>query len=435
MSPASASTRPPRRRVLSLLALVWAGESIYLLPYALRRDYAGVLIDALGLSGEAELGAYYSFFGGLTLIAYLLGGRLADRLSPRVLIPISLVLTAAGGGLLAAFPQRSAGLYGLFVLWAFSTILTFWAALIKATRALGGDEAQGRAFGFLDGGRGLVAAALASIGLQLFAAAGEGATGLRAVIALYAGACLLGAVAAAVALRGAEPVTEDRARGGWADLKAVLRRKDIWLLGGVIFFAYAAYYGTFYFAGYAGAQGADEASAAGVSVAALWLRPLVPLLAGFAADRSSAGRVTVAAFALLGVGFTSLSALPPAEGLTLLAVQAALVAGAAFALRGVYYALLAEGGVPERLTGTAVGVVAVIGYTPDVLTPYLFGRLLDARPGVGGYRSLFGILALGSMLGGILAWLHRRHAARPSASNETAPNETASNETAPNETA
>ena len=403
-----------KRRVLALLALVWAGESIYLLPYALRRDYGGVLIDTLGLAGEAELGAYYSFFGGLTLVAYLLGGRLADRVSPRVLIPLSLVLTALGGGLLATFPQNDSGLYALFVLWALSTILTFWAALIKATRTLGGDDAQGRVFGFLDGGRGLVAAVLASLGLQLFAAAGEGTSGLRAVIALYGGACLVGALLATVALRASSATGTPRRRSGWADLSAVLRRPDVWLLGGVIFFAYAAYYGTFYFAGHARASyGADEASAAGVSVAALWLRPIVPLVAGVAADRSSAGRVTIFAFLLLVVGFGSLSVLPTTQGLALLAVQAAVVAGAAFALRGVYYALLAEGGVPAELTGTAVGVVAVIGYTPDVLTPYFFGVLLDAQPGAAGYRSLFGLLALGSLAGGGLAWLHRRRASEP----------------------
>ena len=42
-----------------------------------------------------------------------------------------------------------------------TTILFFWAALIRATRDWGGNNAQGRAFGLLDGGRGLLAALLA----------------------------------------------------------------------------------------------------------------------------------------------------------------------------------------------------------------------------------------------------------------------------------
>ena len=49
-----------------------------------------------------------------------------------------------------------------------TTILFFWAALIRATRHWGGNDEQGRAYGILDGGRGLLAAALASIAVLIF---------------------------------------------------------------------------------------------------------------------------------------------------------------------------------------------------------------------------------------------------------------------------
>ncbi len=400
-----------RRRVFALSAFIWAGESIYLLPYTLRRDYRGTLIEVLQLPDEAALGAIYSVFGALCLGAYVAGGWLADRVSPRILLPFSLALTAIGGGVLATFPSSPAVLYALFALWAFSTILTFWAALIKATRAWGGESEQGRAFGLLDGGRGLVAAVAASVGLQLFAMLGGGASGLRAVIALYTGACLIGAVATWFAVPGGAGPGPPRERAGaGAKLAEVLRRPNVWLLGGVIFCAYTAYYGTFYFAGFAStAHGQSAAGGAAVSVASGWLRAIVPVVAGLSADRASSRRVIVLSFAVLVVAFASLALLrPEVGGLVLLYVQAATVAAAAFALRGVYYALLEEGGLPTHLTGTAVGVVALIGYTPDVLTPYLWGVLLDALPGAAGYRALFGSLAVSSLLGALLAALHRR---------------------------
>jgi NADH:ubiquinone oxidoreductase subunit 6 (subunit J) len=40
--------------------------------------------------------------------------------------------------------------------------------MIKATRVWGGDNNQGKAFGFLDGGRGIVAAFMGSIGVFIF---------------------------------------------------------------------------------------------------------------------------------------------------------------------------------------------------------------------------------------------------------------------------
>ena len=66
---------------------------------------------------------------------------------------------------------------------------------------------------------------------------------------------------------------------------------------------------------------------------------------------------------------------------------------AVYALRGVYFSLLAEGAVPVALTGTAVGLVSVIGYTPDVFFGPMMGVLLDRSPGAAGHRDLFAVLA------------------------------------------
>ena len=59
---------------------------------------------------------------------------------------------------------------------------------------------------------------------------------------------------------------------------------------------------------------------------------------------------------------------------------------AVYGLRGVYFALLEEGAVPAVVTGTAVGLVSVLGYSPDVFFGVLAGWLIDSYPGVPGYR-------------------------------------------------
>ena len=51
----------------------------------------------------------------------------------------------------------------IFAGWGIATGLTFWCALIKATALLAEPHEQGRFFGILDGGRGLVEAILATI--------------------------------------------------------------------------------------------------------------------------------------------------------------------------------------------------------------------------------------------------------------------------------
>jgi len=79
---------------------------------------------------------------------------------------------------------------------------------------------------------------------------------------------------------------------------------------------------------------------------------------------------------------------------------------AVFALRGIYFALLGETRTPQPITGTAVGMVSFIGFTPDIFFGPVSGRILDANPGVVGHLNLFMLLAAIAAVGiMIVFWL------------------------------
>ena len=80
---------------------------------------------------------------------------------------VALWLTAIGGFYMTTIPNFFM-LKVLYGYWGFTTIFLFWAAMIKATRIWGGIDSQGKAFGFLDGGRGLVAALFGTLGVVIF---------------------------------------------------------------------------------------------------------------------------------------------------------------------------------------------------------------------------------------------------------------------------
>ena len=77
-----------------------------------------------------------------------------------------------------------------------------------------------------------------------------------------------------------------------------------------------------------------------------------------------------------------------------------------FALRGIYFALLEESGTPRELTGTAVGVICFVGFTPEIFMPPLTGWLIrEARESgdvLAGYNQIFWML-IGISLVGLLA--------------------------------
>ena len=79
-----------------------------------------------------------------------------------------------------------------------------------------------------------------------------------------------------------------------------------------------------------------------------------------------------------------------------------------YSLRGVYFALLAEGGVPMAYTGSAIGVISLVGFTPDVFMGPLMGVLLDSSPGVLGHQHVFAAVAAFSLVGWIATGLFRK---------------------------
>lgn len=392
-----------RQRWLYMASLMLAGESVYMLPY-MRKTFQTSMEQVLAISAT-ELGLLNTVFGVLALLCYFPGGWLADRFPARNLLALSLLCTGLGGLYMATIPPY-AGLLVLHAFWGLTTILMFWAALIKATRAWGAVNEQGRAFGLLEGGRGLVGAALASVATGVFALSSTVSDGLIAVILVYS----LTAMGAGAAVWMLIPAGTDKsAHSGVHSMRLdslvkigdALQLPQVWLLAVIILAAYMLFIGTYDLPGFA-ERGFDQSKVFGAALATFrdWLRPLAAIAAGFLADRVRPTRVVGGAFAILSVTYGSLLLMPAEHALLrLLWVQVTVTAVAVFALRGVYYALLTETGIPMRVTGTAVGIVSVIGYAPDVFSHLLAGWLVDSQSGVIGYQHYFGVLAIVALIG------------------------------------
>jgi len=169
----------------------------------------------------------------------------------------------------------------------------------------------------------------------------------------------------------------------------------IWLISIVIFTGYCAYWGTFRFTSYASDIFLLSVTAgAAISVGKMWLKPLAALVAGFIADKFGIARSVASLFVILIAAFLLFAMLPGDPSLLPVMLAGVVVASlAVFAMRGIYFALLEEGAIPLAVTGTAAGIVSAVGFTPDIFMPLLGGALLDAYPGVPGYRYFYLVVA------------------------------------------
>ncbi len=405
-----------RERVLYMAGLILAGEAVFALPFHVARFFRSSVLETFGLT-NTELGTAQAVYGIIAMLAYFPGGPLADRFPARKLLAFSLFSTAAGGIYLATLP----GPVGAMLVWGFfgiTTILLFWAALIRATREWGSASEQGRAYGLLDGGRGVLAAGLATLGAGFigmlfpegYAAASleDKKSAMRLVIYGYS------AVTAACGLfvwfalaRGGRRATPDgpKLRAASASIRAevirVLRMPSVWLISLIVICAYVGYKGFDNYQLYAvEGFGLDDVEAARIAAIAAWMRPIAALGAGLLGDKYLVSRMTVLSFTLLLASYIYFAMLIPNPGIAWPLVMNVLIGSSAvFALRALYYALLEEARVPLALTGTTVGIVSFLGYTPDIFVSYLGGVLLDSAPGLAGHQHYFWFMALFAAIG------------------------------------
>lgn len=409
-----------RTRWLYMASLILAGDSIYLLPY-MRKSYQTSMQEVFDVT-FTQLGVMNSMFGLLAITAYFAGGWLSDRVSTRTLLVGSLFATGIGGYYMATIPSYPM-LLALHAFWGITTILTFWAALIKAARLWGGPDDQGKTFGILDAGRGLVAAVMLSLGVWVFSRFAVVADGLISVILLYSTASIVAALFVLAFIpedsSNGSPLGNQTASVPKGQVRVVLAMPAVWLHAFIILIAYWLYIGTFEFATF-GEKAFDQDKVFGATLGAFreWLRPIAAIGAGFLADRIRPTRAVGLAFIFSAVGYAALAGLPgDADLLWMLWIQVATVAIAVFALRGIYYALMEESRVPIVVTGTAVGLISTIGYAPDIFAYPLVGWFLDSFGVVSGYQYYFtllaGIAVIGLLLTLALVWLNKTNDVKP----------------------
>ena len=277
------------------------------------------------------------------------------------------------------------------------------------------------AFGLLDAGRGFVGAVLAAFAVQVFAASlgpGEITDASRAdafqnVIVVYITITLLVAAMTWLFIPEVSPSGSDSPHL-LIGIRRVVSRPVVWTQAGVIIAAYCGYKGVDNYSLYlVQVMGYDEVRAAELAAWGAYLRPVGAFAAGVLADRLSATRMTFALFLVMLFSYVGVALLTPtATAVSLIFANLAISYLAVCGMRSVYFALLEQNETPKAFTGTAVGLVSFVGYTPDIFFAPIAGRILDASPGAPGHQDYFvflaGIALVGVVLSALLLWLHRR---------------------------
>ena len=409
-----------RGSYLSITLLILSGELIFMLPYVLARIFRPTFLDVFNLT-NLELGSLFSIYGIVALLSYVYGGVVSDKYQPKNLITISLFLTSFGGLVMATYPSFLI-MQILYGYWGFTTIFLFWGSMIKATRVWGGTEYQGKAFGFLDGGRGLVAASFGTIGVVIFslfltsdiktATLEERKEAFRYVIIFSSAIIFITGLLVHYLMDSddSKQQNESTKKISTKDIKEVLKIKSVWLIMLIIISAYMGYKVTDIYSLYASdVMMFDQLESANIGSLQLYLRPLVCFAISFIALKSKYIDFIIVGFIVMLIGsLLFASGLIKTNMNLIFYFSLIIVATGTYAIRSLYFSIMQEGKIPLIYTGTAVGIISVIGYTPDIFATPGFGYLLDKYPGIYGHQLVFLILTIFSVLGLISSIMFKR---------------------------
>ena len=395
------------KRSLQIALLILSTEAIYALPFVLIRIFRPTFLSAYGID-NTDIGLCFTLYGVTALVSYFIGGLIADKYQPKFLMSIALVLTGLGGLFWVAFPSLTM-LYILYVYWGVTTILLFWSPMIKAACLWGGKDNQVLGFGLLEGGRGVVAAIIGTLGIVVISSnvtethssklilqsAMSDVYLIISILVIFIGVLLL------FLPRFGNSAVVITSKTSLANIKRVFQFPVIWVLMVIILTAYVGYRIADIFTQYANevyAYSPKDSAKLGTVLA--YLKPVVCLIIVLFARRANPSKWLIISFVIMTLG-SFLLVINTGVNLFYFTCVFPIVTSVIgiYAVRVFYFTLLEEAKIPHTITGTFIGIVSIVAFSPDIFLGPIEGYYLDEVGGVEGYQYLFIFFLISSIIG------------------------------------
>lgn len=390
------------KRYVQLALVVSSAGVIYPIAY-LKNNYQETLLSVFNISLQ-DLNTIFLFLGIISVVSYFPSGILCDKFSCKKLLVISLAGTAAAGFWFATVPEF-AGIVMIYILWGIFSIFTFWAAHMKLIKLLARPEEQGRFFGILDGGRGLIEAILGVIAVTIFAnrmgvdpGADEKRSAMVALVYLYTIAIVIVMVLVIIFMdddknpngmfRKGSDVKSEKFK--LSECKELMKNKTVFVMAAIVFMAYSLTWTLYYFSGFLESNiGIDAVTVGVVMTVVLWLRPVGGFVGGFIGDKFGRAKAIFIALLTSAILLIVVSILPVTSGNTLFIAIILVLSFFIYAVRGTYWSLMDDCKVNPAIIGTAMGFTALLGYLPDIVIPMFNSFMFNHFGPIAGYNAYF----------------------------------------------
>lgn len=366
----------------------------------------------MGLT-NTQIGGALSVYGIVQTIGLIVGIYVCDMFSKKYMIGGSLIGLGLVGVYLSTFP----GYWGFLLAFGVMAVLgevTYWPVVLKAIRLLGDEKTQGRMFGFLEMGRGIIDLIIAGSALAIFKAMGENAAGLRAGLLFLAAMTAISGVLCLIFVPNDEKRVDEngveisKTKSAFDGMIKAVKSIDVWAVAANGFVVYCIYCGLTYFIPFLNQIYLLPATAVGMYgiINQYGLKIIGGPVGGFMSDKvhKSSAKHIRGGFLVCIIAMTAFLMVPHealgAQGKWMIGAACTLTFGAiVFTMRAVFFAPMDEVKVPNEITGAAMSLASLIIYLPNAFAYVMYGSFLDKFPGIKGFRIVFTIMIVWGIIG------------------------------------
>ena len=390
------------REIVQFLILGCGSNAIFYILFC-RGSYYDAFTEAFTVT-NTQFSLMSTVALTISMLTYFIGGILADKVRPRMLVTVSFIVTGLCNFFLGLFPDYGITLL-LYAIMGASTTLTFWGAFLKLTRQFGRKVgSESKSFGAMEGTRSVFAIVAATFAVFMFSQFNNTVSGLRFVMWMYAALLIVFGILAFFAFKDDEDTADDviNTENPFKMLVKCIKDPNIWLIGfmamggytvGSVIGSYLGTFGTSCF-------GITVAVAAYVGLLNQWCKPVGNFSVGFFGDKFGPSKVILfinICLTIIALIFVFIPKSPAMVAAFLAIIIVEITITGAF--RGQMYAPMRECRVPMSLSGSAIGFYATLIYATDAILPLFIGPWLDNLSVDAAWSRIFMMLVVFGVIG------------------------------------
>ncbi len=369
---------------ITLLALGACWSISYLIPF-IQYIWYDPFQEFLGAS-NTQLGLLITVYGFGNVFGAPIGGWVADHFNYKYIYVLSVFLNGVFSLLFVLNPT-----YGFaMIMWigfAVASLFMNYPTHIKIIRDLTTDENQGKIFGLNETCIGIFNILFNAVMMLLYTKFMEGVAGMKAAIIGIAVLSFVLTVIIAFVLDNPAKLKKETAekpkeekKSFLRDAKYIVKSPATWLVALNVLAVYSFLNTLTYFTPYfTNVLGVTVVFTGWVAIARQHGMTLVGApIGGFLSDLvKSPSKVLLGVYAVGLIGLIYLIQAGEGVGAAFLIALTLVMSAAVYIGRGSYYATVTEAGVPREYTASTIGLVAAVGFSPDLFQFTLYGYWLD----------------------------------------------------------